>query len=1448
MSGSHRVLSVFALRISSSAPKPESFLLSRSPSLSSPARLALAHAIRFSSSVSDSSVPNPQGSAGTRERSLKENLKPDRPSLAMKGKSAATEAVTNRLSVLSIAENSEHAWPSVSPIQFVGVLENQVTVKGHKAVSKPKSYGTISGAETTSAEKSSAGLNKVFKGPLGEDFTVDNFTYSLAQIRATFYPKFENEKSDQEVAFFLCILLCYVTLLEPRIIETVSNGLATLEVAVAILSISLILVELFLLEPIADEDSIASSSVTRCFCGKSNLTHQTFQVSLKHSGSLFMYAGHEGGAYAKNSYGNIYTAVGVFVLGRMFREAWGTVAGKKQAEFNAFLEVICMSEIFNKSVVVTAVTELGNGKPKFYSTPDIIAFCREWRLPTNHVWLFSTRKSVASFFAAYDALCEEGTATPVCKALDEVADISIPGSKDHVKVQGEILEGLVARIVSHESSKHMEKVLADFPPPSDKASDHDLGPSLREICAANRSDEKQQIKALLQSVGTSFCPDYSDWFGNGAGDIHSRNADRSVLSKFLQSHPADFSTTKLQDMIRLMREKRFPAAFKCYYNFHKIASLSSDNLHLKMVIHVHSDSAFRRYQKEMRYKPGLWPLYRGFFVDINLFKVNKERAAEIAKDSDVLVKNTNGRCSTSGTDGLADEDANLMIKLKFLTYKLRTFLIRNGLSTLFKEGPAAYKAYYLRQMKIWGTSAGKQRELSKMLDEWAVYIRRKCGNKQLSSSIYLSEAEPFLEQYAKRSPENQALIGSAGNLVRAENFLAIVGGKDEEGDLDTERDVAPSSPSSTVRDTVLKNEGLIVFFPGIPGCAKSALCKEILSAPGGLGDDRPVHSLMGDLIKGVWYYHSSESSSRVGDEGDVSSPSTDTLDNKSESYFLYAKKDRVFFARVRKRFGILEEVRIDSEYTPLTLRSLELSTRVYLSQFEAGLRFPLTPLTIYCDNNVESTAITRRSGRSEAILSSAAPSSSSATPLSANARSFAREVCVQDIFEEMSQLPPRKALPLQAPARKVADECRKKPYAVMLADKNAPNEEVWRQIEDMCRSTRASAVPVVPDSEAGKQLVHKPDRDHSLFPRVRLLQKIHSQPSCLPGTDSYPFSLDALAVFMLRVLQRVNHPVTQFLILVSFLLLFVKGNLDKASPNAGYVLLIVVLYNVKHFLNLFSVVFVHIFQSRRDFESELVERFGSLIKMPLLNSDRSPLPDPVKSILEEGINLFKLHRSMHGRLESTKGSYAKDWIKWEKQLRDILSGNAEYLNSIQVSFDYAVKQVLEQLRAVAKGDYTTPSTEKRKFGTISFAAVTLPVAEIRSLLDKLAEKNPKVDDFLKDNDMKNCLKEAHVTLAHKRSHGVTAIASYGMFLQQKVPVDLSAFVFSEKMAALEAHLGSVGDEKINSKNQWPHVTIWTGEGVAAKEANMLPQLISEGKATRIDIDPPITISGTVDFY
>lgn len=63
----------------------------------------------------------------------------------------------------------------------------------------------------------------------------------------------------------------------------------------------------------------------------------------------------------------------------------------------------------------------------------------------------------------------------------------------------------------------------------------------------------------------------------------------------------------------------------------------------------------------------------GFFLDVNLFKVNKEKAAEISKESNLLLLKHSGASSGESSitaNGLADEDANLMIKLKFLTYKV----------------------------------------------------------------------------------------------------------------------------------------------------------------------------------------------------------------------------------------------------------------------------------------------------------------------------------------------------------------------------------------------------------------------------------------------------------------------------------------------------------------------------------------------------------------------------------------------------------------------------------------------------------------------------------------------------------------------------------------------------------------------------------------------------------
>lgn len=162
-----------------------------------------------------------QGKAGHGQQKWKEEPGPDKQAADAEGTSAAVaEAVTDKLGGLSITGNNGQANVPVQTMPFVGVhLADQAPMSAQNAI---KSYGTVSGAAAveveeapinktaveiqgndagaaTATQKSSVGLSKLFKGNLLESFTVDNSTYALGQVRATFYPKFENEKSDQEV-------------------------------------------------------------------------------------------------------------------------------------------------------------------------------------------------------------------------------------------------------------------------------------------------------------------------------------------------------------------------------------------------------------------------------------------------------------------------------------------------------------------------------------------------------------------------------------------------------------------------------------------------------------------------------------------------------------------------------------------------------------------------------------------------------------------------------------------------------------------------------------------------------------------------------------------------------------------------------------------------------------------------------------------------------------------------------------------------------------------------------------------------------------------------------------------------------------------------------------------------------------------------------------------------
>lgn len=82
----------------------------------------------------------------------------------------------------------------------------------------------------------------------------------------------------------------------------------------------------------------------------------------------------------------------------------------------------------------------------------------------------------------------------------------------------------------------------------------------------------------------------------------------------------------------------------------------------------------------------------------------------------------------------------------------------------------------------------------------------------------------------------------------------------------------------------------------------------------------------------------------------------------------------------------------------------------------------------------------------------------------------------------------------------------------------------------------------------------------------------------------------------------------------------------------------------------------------------------------------------------------------------------------------------------QVPFGVSVEKVIEQLKAIAKGDYIAPSSEKRNLGSIVFAAVTLPVSEITDLVHMVRDYSILIIELSVIQTLVHAYAYAHKTL------------------------------------------------------------------------------------------------------
>lgn len=89
---------------------------------------------------------------------------------------------------------------------------------------------------------------------------------------------------------------------------------------------------------------------------------------------------------------------------------------------------------------------------------------------------------------------------------------------------------------------------------------------------------------------------------------------------------------------------------------------------------------------------------------------------------------------------------------------------------------------------------------------------------------------------------------------------------------------------------------------------------------------------------------------------------------------------------------------------------------------------------------------------------------------------------------------------------------------------------------------------------------------------------------------------------------------------------------------------------------------------------------------------------------------------------------------------------------------------------------------------------------------QVSASDDKVKAYVTTRGIDRSLQQAHVTLAHKKSHGVPAVAVFGGLRGVSVPIQLTAFLYADNMCALEANIPK-NENNISSQNDWPHITV-----------------------------------------
>ncbi|CAB9524977.1 expressed unknown protein [Seminavis robusta] len=1178
------------------------------------------------------------------------------------------------------------------------------------------------------------------------------------------------------------------------------------------------------------------------------------EVTLKHSGSLLLWSGGQR-FYSKNSTNNPFTFSGEILLRQHFFRVQQALK-KKDGEDHIMSDDDVKPEsgntesLFHKCsdyveqhrltlsfevvttvlgdhgatpqrdyLILTAVADRSRLGQHFFSTLELLQLAQKFYLPHNDAWVFSSKESIQKLFQYYDQSRETGLASTAVEALSQAANANIQSMYPHEVCHSNILEGFVIRYVAFSETKEeclealqkvaetsrriLRQIPTEFPSgsmtdnndnvptrvlmvdlralhtkngQSAKRFEEDLCSVLRE--SGPRSIVKNITSDALQSALTTYCNNLRN------APSPKQNMESNDIAKLIQT----LSTFGMRIQYSVFSELE-PTT--------NAADESQSRRRWLCMIHVYQDRTFQKYRKEQKKNPQeiAMDLFRGFCIEI---------CSPITKQEPSQQKRTDATVSATTTQTTADNEikrdaANeLILKMKFIPYMVRTFGCRNGIRFLKQRNTQEFKDYASDLLTDkWQVSLPTIEKWLPYLHSWGDYVHANFSGSEwslgttlssprLQEENYLQHLMHFEQAYYHQQQQSSTTTGATPSKQQepsGKKFKGLVVVLAVEDEIATK--AAKSIASVWLNGTQLL-EG------GTDSISRESLLRYCTS----IGGRVCWGTLAGEKAKTIRNLPESE-------KKNVALILVGCSDKEIESHFAAVSTDQ------RKFKGISKSWRKTRCGVAIELASSFLGSPENNEESIAEARRKLWDVSDSIGD------VDERSGLL-VFFPASVPGCGKSTLLAPDTVKKLEDT-VAGIVKSQTGMKTRKLVVMSGDKQQkkvkfwpsVIQHRLQGTSAITLADKNVP-KPTWDQVAQICASTNARGVPVIPDRHGvfettwveGSRTPERPD-------------------TTVDAKHHYPFTLAYLAVCLTRIMDRDDgsHP----------------GKLDPSQKHACMV--------VVKFFAFFRGVESDDFVDRLNRTMAKAGALSRPVTVPFFDRRKSiELPQEMKGILLEALQAQFGWDSKRADVEKSSGNGYIEGL--ESRLRAAVAKNRDLLHSLCVEQTVSCQQFVSQVSArLVDVDEAALSFVKIVSIDVSRDAIDSVIQEILSSND--TAEGPNFNDGEK-------VRNVHVTMAHYTQLTQELInQNFQPLLGKDVEVFVTGMLWNERIAALSVRVAAkslVGASMPEPLNSFPHITIWHGIGVPPSESNKLPTHFAAGLAQKKLLEREITLKGSLSFW